>query len=157
MISKSGIIRFILTRSGSIWSHSSSKRTNATSTQRQTRLANTDMCNMHLPPSERTPMMMMMSTMTWQHVQRSHLVKKCYCPIRFTQSQKIMISYSTTYILVKKAQEMFCLVIHGLFVLKVGCPSSSSYINLPSVVTWWIPSNFFVAYMLYQVHSNIYG
>ncbi len=58
-----------------------------------------------------------------------------------------MISYCTTYILVKKAQEMFCLVICGWCVSKFKCPSPNICINPPIIITWWIPSNFFVLYI----------
>ncbi len=39
------------------------------------------------------------------------LSRKGFAPSQFTQLQKVMITYSMTYILVNKPKKVFCLVI----------------------------------------------
>ena len=63
-----------------------------------------------------------------------------------------MITYSMTNIFVKKSHKILQVIICGLCVLQVSCPSSNSHKNLATIITWWTPSTFVV---IYDVSRNV--
>ncbi len=83
------------------------------------------------------------------------LSRKVLLLFNFTPLQEVMITYSMTNILVKEPQEVFCLVICRLWILRTTCPYHCIDIIFSTAITWWKPS-IFIVICIDMKHINHY-